>query len=95
VTLDAPDEQVLELFTDPSRPEHATLEAWASQHGLGVRDASEAAVLRTLLRAGAAALREKALEAGYVQLAAEREDRQERRALRDRAVERARSRFAE
>jgi hypothetical protein len=96
VTLDGPDQQALEIFTDPSRPEHATLEAWASQHGLNVRDASEAAILRTLVRAGAAALREKALEEGYAKLAAQSlEDQHERRALRDRAVRKARARFAE
>jgi hypothetical protein len=96
VTLDAPDQQALEVFADPSRPEHATLEAWAGQHGLSVRDASDAAILRTLVRAGAAALREKALEDGYARLAEQSlEEQQERRALRDRAVRKARARFAE
>jgi hypothetical protein len=96
VTLDAPDQQAIDAFGDPSRPEHATLEAWARQHGLNVRDDSDAAIVRALVRAGAEALREKALEAGYAKLAATRdEDQHERRDLRDRAIRRARARFAE
>jgi hypothetical protein len=96
VTLDAPDQQAIEAFVDASRPEHATLEAWASQHGITVRDASDSAILRTLVRAGAEALREKALEDGYERLAASRdEDRAERRAIRDRGNRRAEARLAE
>jgi hypothetical protein len=93
VTLDAPEQKAIEVFADPARPEHATLEAWANQHGLSVRDDSDAAVLRTLVRAGAEALREKALEQGYARLAESRSnDAAERRALRDRAAKRAEAR---
>ena len=89
VTLEGPDQQAIEAFADQSRPEHATLEEWASQHGIGIRGASEAAIVRVLARAGAEALREKALEEGYARLAADRQaDRDERRALRDRAAAR-------
>jgi hypothetical protein len=95
VTLDGTDEQAIAPFVDPARPEHATLEAWAVRHGLNVRDGSDAAVLRTLVLAGAEALREVALEEGYTRLAAERDaDQAQRRAVRDRAVKRS-ARFAE
>ena len=68
------------------------LEAWAEAHGISVRDASDAAILRTLIRAGAEALREKALEEGYARLARSRqEDRAERRAIRDRGLNRTES----
>jgi len=96
VTLDGPDQRVIEAFADPARPEHAALLSWASEHGLSVREDSDAALLRALVRAGAQALRVAALEQGYERLAASRNDDQaERRALRDRAVGRAESRYAE
>ncbi|HEY4018244.1 MAG TPA: hypothetical protein VGM75_06130 [Pseudonocardiaceae bacterium] len=89
VTLDTSDQQAIEAFADSSRPEHSILEAWAEAHGINVRDASDSAILRTLIRAGAEALREKALEDGYARLAMSRhEDRAERRAIRDRGLER-------
>ncbi|MET9260945.1 hypothetical protein [Amycolatopsis sp. NPDC004079] len=89
VTLDLPDQQAVDLFADPARPEHATLEAWAEARGLVMRDDSDSAVVRTLLRAGAEALREKALEEGYERLAASREDTaKERRGRRDRVLAR-------
>lgn len=87
VTLDGPDQRAIEAFADPARPEHATLEAWASQHDLNLRDDSDAAVLRALIRAGAEALQEKALEDGYDLLAKSRaEDEPERRSLRARSL---------
>lgn len=96
VTLDDPDLRAIEAFADSSRPERATLEEWATRHGITVRDASDSAILRTLVRAGAEALREKVLEDGYKRLAASRdEDRAERRAIRDRANKRAEARLAE
>lgn len=96
MTLDAPGQQVIEVFADPSRPEHAALVAWASQRGLNVMDASDATIVRMLVRAGAEALRERALDAGYAKLAATRDESQrERRALRDGVVGRAQTRFAE
>lgn len=96
VTLDIPDQQAIEPFAELSRPEHATLEAWAAEHGLSVRDDSDAAIVRVLVRAGAEALRQKALEDGYTRLAeSRRSDRDERRAIRDRGRERADSGAAE
>lgn len=96
VTLDYSDQQAVEVFVDPTRPEHAALWAWAFEHGLSIRDDSDAAVLRTLVRAGAEALRTKALEQGYEKLAASHtQDQDERRALRDNALGRTGSRFAE
>lgn len=89
MSLDAPEQAAIDAFGDPSRPEHATLEEWAESRGVTMRDHSEAAVLRALLQAGAEALRAKALEHGYEKLAAARDaDRHERRARRDRALER-------
>lgn len=85
------------MFTDPERAEHGTLTAWAAEHNLAVRDSSEAAVLRVLVRAGAEALLERALDEGYAKLAAELtdENRAERRARRARYVKHVDSRFAE
>lgn len=89
VTLDLPEQQAIELFGDPTRPEHATLEAFAATRGLTLRDESDAAVLRTLIRAGVEALREQALEQGYERLAeAQEADREERRARRNCALAR-------
>ncbi|HEX3588800.1 MAG TPA: hypothetical protein VHV74_04140 [Pseudonocardiaceae bacterium] len=89
VTLDGSDQRAIEAFADPSRPEHATLEAWASRHDLNLRDESDAAVLRALIRAGAEALQEKALEDGYDLLAKSRAgDERERRFLRGRSLRR-------
>ena len=96
VTLDTPDQQAIEPFADASSPEHSALESWAQAHGISVRDASDAAILRTLIRAGAETLRERALEEGYTRLAmSRREDRAERRAIRDRGLERTDSRLEE
>lgn len=89
VTLDTPDQQAIEAFADTSRPERSILEAWAEAHGISVRDASDSAILRTLIRAGAEALREKALEEGYSRLAQSHEqDRAELRTIRNRALRR-------
>ena len=96
LTLDVLDQQAIEPFVDPSRPEHAALEAWAALHGITLRDESDAAIIRTLVRAGAEALLEKALEDGYARLAASRhQDQTERRAIRDRALNRDGERLAE
>jgi hypothetical protein len=74
----------------------AALQAWAAQLGVIVRDDSEAALLRALVRVGAQALRMKALEQGYERLAeSHSNDRDERRALRDRAIARKAPRYAE
>jgi hypothetical protein len=96
LTLDVLDQQAIEPFVDPSRPEHAALEAWATLRGITLRDESDAAIIRTLVRAGAEALLEKALEDGYARLAASRHhDQTERRAIRDRALNRAGEELAE
>ncbi|MBP2339051.1 hypothetical protein JOF41_005229 [Saccharothrix coeruleofusca] len=95
VTLEGAEQAALSVFADPQRAEHAALEAWAAEHGLTVRS-SEAGVVRALLRAGAEALREKALEQGYAHLAeaqradedrqAERSTKRARQAQRDRRM---------
>lgn len=90
VSLDGPDQRAIEPFVDPARAEHAALQAWASRHGLSLRDDSDAAILRTLVRAGAEALRMQALEDGYDRLAGSHtEDEGERRFLRNRSLRRS------
>jgi hypothetical protein len=89
VSLENADEALLDAFTAPDRPEHVTLEVWAAEHDMPVRDSSEAAIMRILARVGAAALREQALERGYAILAGDTtdDDRTERRARRARYAE--------
>ncbi len=70
VSLDDADQQTLASFADPTRTEWDTLVESAARHGITLkRGASEATIIRALLRAGAAALREQAMEQGYAQLA--------------------------
>ncbi|MDZ7915105.1 MAG: hypothetical protein U5O16_25280 [Rhodococcus sp. (in: high G+C Gram-positive bacteria)] len=69
VTLDRDDQAELAVFSDPDRLESGILREWARQHHIAVRDNSESGIVRALLRAGAESLREKALEAGYAELA--------------------------
>ncbi|HWE88047.1 MAG TPA: hypothetical protein VG317_01130 [Pseudonocardiaceae bacterium] len=97
VTLDSTDQAVLDAFVAPDRAEHATLEAWAAEHGMSVRDSSESSVIRVLAQAGAMALRDAALERGYAKLAADitDEDRAERRTRHQRYAERVDRRYAE
>lgn len=97
VTLESADQAVLDAFAAPDTGEHATLERWAAEHGVPVRDSSESAIMRMLARVGAAALREQALEQGYAKLAADasKDDRDERRARRARYTDRVDRRFAE
>lgn len=99
VTLETrTDEAILQEFTDDYRPERATLEQWAAEHDLTLRTASEGSIVRALARAGAEALRERALEAGYTQLASEQaadpQGQAERRALRARYAARAEPHYA-
>jgi len=95
VTLEGAEQNTLSAFADPERAEHAALEEWADERGLPLKS-SEAGMVRVLLQAGAEALREKALERGYAQLAetlradedrtGERNLRRARRANRDQAM---------
>lgn len=71
VTLTARDLDLLEAVADPSRPEAATLRMIADELGVEIRDgASESALIRVLLAAGAAAVQQRSLEQGYAELAA-------------------------
>jgi len=89
VTLAGTDESSVSVFSNPQRSEHAALVSWAAQRGfMGL--GSEASVIRALVQAGAEALQEDALDRGYAELAAMSDpaEQAERRAIRDRYVER-------
>jgi|SRR5882757_10550553 len=92
LTLTDQDEQTVSTFGDPERPEWAALVE--ATEALGIRlspHASEATVIRALMAAGAAAVREQALERGYQQVAemyAEVHDADEKLARRRRYAER-------
>lgn len=84
--LGEPERLALQPFTDPETDQRHALERWAAEHGVGAVS-SEAAAIRALLLAGAEALRDDALDAGYADLAKQYnapEARDERRAARDR-----------
>lgn len=84
------DEAVIAPFLAEDSAASEALRAWASDRDLGdVR--SEASGLRALLRAGAEAIQERAVEAGYALLAEEfnsPENSAVRRTARDRYVAR-------
>jgi hypothetical protein len=91
LTLTDQDEATLRRFRDPDRPEGAMLIETAGELGIVIEGASEAAVIRALMAAGAAAVREQALERGYQQLAElydEAHDAEEKVARRRRYAER-------
>jgi len=89
VTLDSDDQAELALFADPERREAGILREWAQQQHITIRDNSESGIARALLRAGAESLREKALEAGYAELAKDQaEGLSEQRTRRNRYAER-------
>ncbi|WP_032491758.1 hypothetical protein [Rhodococcus sp. 311R] len=89
VTLDSDDQAELAVFADPDRLESGILREWAQQQHIAIRDNSESGIARALLRVGAEALREKALEAGYAELAKDQEESlTEQRARRRSYVER-------
>ncbi|MPZ80165.1 MAG: hypothetical protein GEV28_07125 [Actinophytocola sp.] len=70
VTLTDQDEQIVRAFGDPDRPESAILRDTAEAHGIVLAEgASEAAVIRGLMAAGAAAIRGQLLERGYQRVA--------------------------
>jgi hypothetical protein len=71
VTLTDQDEETVRRFGDPDLPEGAALIDVAQELGIAIGPgASEATVIRALVAAGAAAVREQALERGYQQVAA-------------------------
>jgi hypothetical protein len=92
LTLTDRDEETVRQFGDPDRPEGAVLIEAARALGVTIGpDASEATVIRALMAAGAAAMREQALERGYQQVAqmyAEVHDADEKAARRRRYAER-------
>lgn len=84
------DQLTLEPFIRPGTDQHQVLQRWATEHGVGSVN-SEAAAIRALLQAGADALRDDVLDAGYAELAQVyegTEERDERRTARDRYVAR-------
>ena|SRR5438445_1146211 len=89
------DEALVQPFTLPGTEQHQALREWAAQRGISSVE-SDAAALRALLRAGAEALTEAALDIAYAQLAvtynAEPHAAEERRAARDRYIARTESR---
>lgn len=91
LTLTDDDVATVRNFADPERPESAVLVEAARQWGITIGEgASEATVIRALMAAGAAALREQALERGYQQVAeryAEVHDADEKAARRRRYAE--------
>ncbi|MFD4785125.1 hypothetical protein ACFWNH_29320 [Rhodococcus qingshengii] len=96
VTLDSDDQAELAVFSDPDRLESSILREWAQQHHITVRDNSESGIVRALLRAGAESLREKALEAGYAELAKDQaEGLGEQRTRRNRYAERVDQAYGE
>ncbi|MBX9642058.1 MAG: hypothetical protein K2X97_20745 [Mycobacteriaceae bacterium] len=91
------DEAVIAPYLSEGSPAFEVLRQWASQRGEGEGNIkSEASVLRALLQAGAEALREHVLDAGYAHLAAEFNSEPahaERQAARDRYVRRTEGRL--
>jgi hypothetical protein len=80
------DQSMIEPFIQAGTEHHKALRRWAEAHGAGGVN-SEAAALRVLLQAGATALQDEVLDAGYAELAhvfSGDEDRAERRTARDR-----------
>jgi len=69
VTLTDQDLEVLRAVADPARPESTTLRAIADELGVEIRDRSESALIRALLAAGAAVVKQRALKRGYQELA--------------------------
>ncbi|WP_061002884.1 hypothetical protein [Mycolicibacterium mucogenicum] len=84
------DEAAIAPYLDEQSVSFAVLRQWASQHGES-EVKSEAGALRVLLQAGAEALRERVLDAGYADLADEFNSPSasaERKSARDRYVRR-------
>ncbi len=80
------DQSTIQPFIQAGTAHHNALRRWAEAHGAGGVN-SEAAALRVLLQAGAIALQDDVLDAGYAELAqvfSGQEERAERRTARDR-----------
>jgi hypothetical protein len=89
------DEAVIAPYLDEGSASSEALRRWANQRG-GSDIKSEAAALRALLQAGAEALRDNVLDAGYAQLAEEFDTASahaDRRAARDRYAARTEARL--
>jgi len=70
VTFDDHDQGAIASVSDPERAEWAALVEAAAGKGITVKPgASQATIIRALIHAGADALRERALERGYAELA--------------------------
>ena len=100
LSLEVSDEAAVAAFSAEGSPEHRALLVWATDHGLEAAVVrSDASRMRVLLRAGAEALRERALDEGYAQLATAQArdgvDAGERRQLRERYARRTDSTFDE
>lgn len=89
------DEAVIAPYLSQGSPAYEVLRHWVSQRGVADDIKSEAAALRALLQAGAEALQEYVLDAGYAQLATEFNSESadvERRTARDRYARRTEGR---
>lgn len=89
------DEATIGPFIDQGSPAFEVLRHWASENNVADDIKSEAAALRALLQAGAEALQEQVLNAGYAQLATEfnsESSNVERRSARDRYARRSKGR---
>ncbi|MCU1610812.1 MAG: hypothetical protein JWM45_2728 [Pseudonocardiales bacterium] len=70
VTFNDHDQGVIASVSDPDRAEWAVLVEAAAEKGITLKPgATEAAIVRALVHTGADALRERALECGYAELA--------------------------
>ena len=82
----ADEESAVAPYIQPGTREYQALQRWAANRGSG-EVKSEASALRALLAAGAEALRDDVLDAGYAELAtiySGVDQRDERRIARDR-----------
>lgn len=69
--MEREDEQIVAAFVAEDSSERLALIDWAAAHGIDTsRIHSDAAILRLLLRVGAARLREQILDAEYAEFAA-------------------------
>ena len=97
VTLEPADVRALDSVSDPASPERRALADWARGRGVEFPDsASEAALLRLLIRVGADHLRTSALDLDYARLAVElgADTADDSRRARDRYVDRTERPFA-
>lgn len=70
ITFDDHDRGAIASVSNPDRAEWAALVEAAAERGITLKPgASEASIIRALVHAGADALRERALERGYAELA--------------------------